>query len=42
MVRDPFTEDGGGWFEDVALLDRLTLEKLETLAADIRQRDGWK
>jgi ParB family chromosome partitioning protein len=42
VLRDLFTEDGGGWFEDVALLDRLTLEKLETLAADLRQREGWK
>jgi ParB family chromosome partitioning protein len=41
-LRDLFTEDGGGWFEDVALLDTLAVAKLDALAADIRQREGWK
>lgn len=42
ILRDLFTEDGGGWFEDVALLDRMTAEKLDALAADIQGREGWK
>ncbi|OWJ63613.1 chromosome partitioning protein ParB [Inquilinus limosus] len=41
IVRDLFTEDGGGWFEDAGLLDRLVLEKLERVAGDIRA-EGWK
>jgi ParB family chromosome partitioning protein len=42
ILRDLFTEDGGGWFEDVALLDRLVIEKLERIAAEAREREGWK
>jgi ParB family chromosome partitioning protein len=42
ILRDLFTEDGGGWFEDVALLDRLVVEKLDAIAADLRTREGWK
>ncbi len=42
ILRDLFTEDGGGWFEDVALLDRLVLEKLAGLAAAARLAEGWK
>lgn len=42
ILRDLFTEDGGGWFEDVALLDRLVAEKLAAIAEDVRTRDGWK
>ena len=42
IVRDLFTEDGGGWFEDAALLDRLASEKLAALAAEVREREGWK
>ncbi|MFE0757893.1 ParB/RepB/Spo0J family partition protein [Inquilinus sp. NPDC058860] len=41
IVRDLFTEDGGGWFEDATLLDRLVLEKLERVAEDVRA-EGWK
>ncbi len=41
ILRDLFTEDGGGWFEDVALLDRLTAEKLEALAVDLQTTEGW-
>ena len=40
-LRDLFEEDGGGWLEDVALLERLVADRLrmeaETIAAE-----GWK
>ena len=42
VLRDLFTEDGGGWFEDVALLDRLTAEKLRGMAEELREHEGWK
>jgi len=42
FLRDLFTEDGGGWLEDVALLDRLTAGKLEGLAVDLCAREGWR
>src|SRR5690606_32948854 len=42
VLRDLFTEDGGGWLEDPALLDRLVAEKLTVLAEEARQREGWK
>lgn len=42
ILRDLFTEDGGGWFDDPALLDRLTAEKLAMIAEDVRQKEGWK
>jgi ParB family chromosome partitioning protein len=41
ILRDLFTEDRGGYFEDAALLDRLVLEKLNTVAAEV-QAEGWK
>ncbi|MFM2043936.1 MAG: hypothetical protein RLY86_2512 [Pseudomonadota bacterium] len=41
IVRDLFTEDGGGWFADSTLLDRLVAEKLEREAAAVRA-EGWK
>ncbi|HBI18496.1 MAG TPA: chromosome partitioning protein ParB [Brevundimonas sp.] len=41
ILRDLFTEDGGGWLEDAALLDRLVAEKLTDLAEDARAREGW-
>lgn len=41
ILRDLFTEDGGGWFENVALLDRLTSEKLTGLAAEVQATEGW-
>jgi ParB family chromosome partitioning protein len=41
VLRDLFTEDGGGWWEDVALLDRLVLGKLEAVAETVRA-EGWK
>jgi ParB family chromosome partitioning protein len=42
ILRDLFTEDRGGWLEDVPLLDRLTQEKLERFAEDVRAKEGWK
>ncbi len=42
ILRDLFTEDGGGWFEDVRLLDRLVAEKLAGIAEDVRDKEGWK
>ncbi|WP_409018903.1 ParB/RepB/Spo0J family partition protein [Brevundimonas vesicularis] len=42
VLRDLFTEDGGGWLEDPGLLDRLVAEKLTVLAEEVRQREGWK
>jgi ParB family chromosome partitioning protein len=42
VLRDLFTEDRGGWLEDVALLDRLTSEKLAALAEEVRDKEGWK
>ena len=41
VLRDLFTEDGGGWLEDVVLLDRLVGEKLAGLADEAREREGW-
>ncbi len=41
VLRDLFTDDNGGWLSDPALLDRLTIDKLETVAANIRTQ-GWK
>nr|WP_314187713.1 ParB/RepB/Spo0J family partition protein [uncultured Brevundimonas sp.] len=42
ILRDLFTEDGGGWLEDVVLLDRLVSAKLTGLADEAREREGWK
>ena len=42
IVRDLFTEDGGGWFADPALLDRLASERLEALAVEVRDGEGWR
>jgi ParB family chromosome partitioning protein len=41
IIRDLFTEDRGGFFEDAVLLDRLVLEKLGAVAAAV-QAEGWK
>lgn len=41
ILRDLFTEDRGGFYEDVAILDRLVSEKLERIAAEV-QAEGWK
>ena len=42
VLRDLFTEHGGGWAEDVALLDRLVVDKLDAIAQEARAREGWK
>ncbi len=42
IVRDLFTEDGGGWYADPALLDRLASERLEALANEVRDGEGWR
>ncbi|WP_395665511.1 ParB/RepB/Spo0J family partition protein [Methylocella sp.] len=42
ILRDLFTEDRGGFYEDAALLDRLVIEKLESTAAAVQAAEGWK
>ncbi len=42
IIRDLFSDDRGGFFEDPALLDRLAVEKLEGIAAEVQQAEGWK
>ncbi len=42
IIRDLFTEDRGGFYEDPALLNRLVIEKLEKIAADLQEAEGWK
>jgi ParB family chromosome partitioning protein len=41
VLRDLFEDDGGGWLQDVALLDRLATEKLAVEAEKIAS-EGWK
>ena len=41
IERDLFQDDGGGYFRDTALLDRLVAEKLEREAEAVRA-EGWK
>ncbi|WP_336959905.1 ParB/RepB/Spo0J family partition protein [Sphingobium aquiterrae] len=41
IIRDLFTEDQGGYFEDAGLLDMLVIEKLREVAAQV-QAEGWK
>jgi ParB family transcriptional regulator, chromosome partitioning protein len=41
ITRDLFDEEGGGFFADAALLNRLVREKLEAEAATIKA-EGWK
>lgn len=42
ILRDLFTEDRGGYFEDAALLDRLAREKLQLSAATLQTNESWK
>lgn len=41
ILRDLFTEDGGGWFEDVTRLDQMVADKLNAIAAEVA-KEGWK
>ncbi|CAM5777366.1 hypothetical protein LMIY3S_06001 [Labrys miyagiensis] len=41
ILRDLFTEDRGGFYEDAALLDRLVIEKLGQIAKEV-EAEGWK
>ncbi len=41
VLRDLFEDDGGGWLQDVALLDRLATERLAAEAEKITA-EGWK
>jgi ParB family chromosome partitioning protein len=42
ILRDLFTEDRGGYFEDVALLNVLVTAKLGNEADALREAEGWK
>lgn len=42
ILRDLFTEDRGGFYEDAALLDRLVIDKLQGISETVRQAEGWK
>ncbi|MEW9854637.1 ParB/RepB/Spo0J family partition protein [Novosphingobium sp. M1R2S20] len=41
IIRDLFTEDDGGFFEDAGLLDMLVIEKLREIASGTLA-EGWK
>lgn len=41
IIRDLFTEDDGGFFEDAGLLDMLVSERLHEVAAEVLA-EGWK
>ncbi len=41
VMRDLFSEEDGGYLADVELLDRLVVERLNALAAEV-QAEGWK
>jgi ParB family chromosome partitioning protein len=41
VIRDLFTEDHGGFFEDAGLLDMLVTEKLREIAGTVLA-EGWK
>ena len=42
IIRDLFSEDRGGFFEDAALLDRLVVAELERIASQAQEEEGWK
>ena len=42
ILRDLFTDDRGGFFEDVELLDQLTVARLTAMATSIQDVEGWK
>jgi ParB family transcriptional regulator, chromosome partitioning protein len=41
VLRDLFTPDDGGYFEDAGLLDTLVVERLREIAGDVLA-EGWK
>ena len=41
IIRDLFSKDRGGFFEDAGLLDILAAEKLREIAGEV-QAEGWK
>lgn len=41
ILRDLFTPDGGGYFEDAGLLDTLVIEQLREIAGEV-MAEGWK
>lgn len=41
VLRDLFSDENGGWLQDVTLLDRLVDDKLRTVADEIAGQ-GWK
>jgi ParB family chromosome partitioning protein len=41
IIRDLFSEDRGGFFEDAGLLDMLAVEKLREVAGEV-EAEGWK
>lgn len=41
IIRDLFSEDRGGFFEDAGLLDMLAVEKLREIASEV-EAEGWK
>ncbi|MDX8536017.1 ParB/Srx family N-terminal domain-containing protein [Mesorhizobium abyssinicae] len=42
IIRDLFTEDRGGFYDDAAMLDRMVIEKLQGVAEAVMQAEGWK
>ncbi|TPK95290.1 MULTISPECIES: ParB/RepB/Spo0J family partition protein [unclassified Mesorhizobium] len=42
IIRDLFTDDRGGFYDDAALLDRMVIEKLQGIAETVREAEGWK
>lgn len=42
ILRDLFSEGQDGFLEDVALLDRLTKEKIDGIAAGLCEQEGWR
>ncbi|MGA0564554.1 ParB/RepB/Spo0J family partition protein [Ancylobacter sp. VNQ12] len=42
ILRDLFTDDRGGFYEDVPLLDRLVTAKLDEVARQVQEAEGWK
>lgn len=41
IIRDLFTEDRGGFYEDAALLDQLVIQKLHNIARQVQEAEGW-